>query len=149
MAGKKGVDIALEPLNRFEMYFANTIKDTKRFVQELNLPNVGILGDTMHGNIEEYHIEESYPAAMPYLRHIHISESTRGTPGAGHAIPKNFFQKLKDAGYDQYLTIEAFTGGTTPSMIPSLHLWNDSEDPADVMCAKGYRFIREHLDKLM
>lgn len=148
IAADKGVTIALEPLNRFEMYFANTISDAKKFVIELGLPNVGILGDTMHGNIEEYHIEESYPGAMPYLKHIHISESTRGTPGAGHAIPDNFFQKLYEAGYDGYLTIEAFTGGTTPSMIPALHLWNDSEDSADVLCAKGYRFIRSHLDAL-
>lgn len=148
IAAEKGVTIALEPLNRFEMYFANTIAEAKKFVEELNLPNVGILGDTMHGNIEEYHIEESYPAAMPYLKHVHISESTRGTPGSGHAIPKEFFQNLKNAGYEGYLTIEAFTGGTTPSMIPALHLWNDSDDTADELCAKGYRFIREGLDHI-
>ena len=148
IANEKGVEIALEPLNRFEMYFANTIADAKKFVIELGLPNVGILGDTMHGNIEEYDVSKSYASAMPYMKHVHISESTRGTPGAGHAIPADFFQKMKDAGYEGYLTIEAFTGGTTPSMIPALHLWNDSEDPADVLCQKGYRFIRENLDKV-
>lgn len=148
IAADKGVDIALEPLNRFEMYFVNTIADTRRFVEELGLPNVGILGDTNHGNIEEYDVAKAYASAMPYLKHVHVSESTRGTPGAGHAVPENFFSSLADAGYEGYLTIEAFTGGTTPSMIPALHLWNDSEDPADILCKKGYRFIRSHLDAL-
>ncbi|MDR0656355.1 MAG: sugar phosphate isomerase/epimerase [Treponema sp.] len=140
-ADKRGVRIALEPLNRFEMYFVNTLADAKRFVKELGLFNVGLLGDTMHSNIEELDLAQSYYEALPELIHVHISESTRGTPGSGHGVPQALFRKLKDGGYDGYLTIEAFSGGTTPSMIPALCLWRNPADSAEEIARKGYQFI--------
>ncbi|MDR1966402.1 MAG: sugar phosphate isomerase/epimerase, partial [Synergistaceae bacterium] len=87
LAAKRNVRVALEPLNRFEMYFVNTLSDAKRFVKELGCPNVGLLGDTMHSNIEELDVAEAYCEAMPELMHVHVSESTRGTPGSGHGVP--------------------------------------------------------------
>ncbi|GHV76111.1 isomerase [Spirochaetia bacterium] len=144
-AGKRGVKIALEPLNRFEMYFANTLGDAKRFVKELGLPNVGLLGDTMHSNIEELDVAQAYYDALPELIHVHISESTRGTPGSGHGVPPALFKKLKEGGYDGYLTIEAFSGGTTPSMIPALCLWRNPADSAEEIARKGYRFIHDSI----
>jgi D-psicose/D-tagatose/L-ribulose 3-epimerase len=145
IAQKKGVRIALEPLNRFEMYFVNTLADTKRFVRELGLPNVGILGDTMHSNIEELDLVKAYEDACPELMHVHISESTRGTPGSGHAVPPELFSALKRKGYDGYFTIEAFSGGSTPSMIPALCLWRNPEDSVEQLVRKGYDFIKRNI----
>ena len=45
--------IALEPLNRFETYFLNTAADAVKLCDEIDHPNVGILFDTFHANIEE------------------------------------------------------------------------------------------------
>ena len=145
LAGRRGIRVALEPLNRFEMYFANTLSDAQRFVRELDLANVGILGDTMHSNIEELNVPQAYADAMPELMHVHISESTRGTPGSGHGVPPALFGALKAAGYDGYLTIEAFSGGTTPSMIPALCLWRNPDDNDEEIARKGYEFIRSCL----
>jgi len=145
LAGRRGVRIALEPLNRFEIYFANTLAVAKRFARELGLPNVGVLGDTMHANIEELDVPRAFADAMPELIHVHISESTRGTPGSGHGVPPALFDALKKAGYDGTLTIEAFSGGATPSMIPALCLWRDHGDDAEAIAAKGFAFIRGHL----
>jgi D-psicose/D-tagatose/L-ribulose 3-epimerase len=144
-AVKRGVRVALEPLNRFEMYFVNTLADAKRFVKELDMPGVGLLGDTMHSNIEELDVAKAYFEALPELMHVHISESTRGTPGSGHGVPPELFRKLKEGGYDGYLTIEAFSGGVTPSMIPALCLWRNPEDGAEDIARKGYAFIKSHI----
>ena len=144
-AAANGVRVALEPLNRFEMYMANTIAEAKRFVLELNLPNVGILGDTMHANIEELDVTGAYCGAMPHLFHVHISESNRGTPGSGHGVPETLIPALKKAGYDGWLTIEAFHGGSTPSMIPALCLWKSCDDTPQEMARKGLDFIRSKL----
>ena len=145
IAAANGVRVALEPLNRFEMYFANTIADAKRFVVELGLPNVGILGDTMHANIEELNVAEAFCGAMPHLFHVHISESNRGTPGSGHGVPDTLIPRLKASGYDGWLTIEAFHGGSTPSMIPALCLWRSCDDPPEEMAAKGLKYIRSKI----
>jgi D-psicose/D-tagatose/L-ribulose 3-epimerase len=146
LANGHGVRIALEPLNRFEMYFVNTLADGKRFVKELGLSNVGLLGDTMHSNIEELDLAEAYYDALPELMHVHISESTRGTPGSGHGVPAALFKKLKAGAYDGFLTIEAFSGGVTPSMIPALCLWRNPPDSAEQIARKGYAFIRNSID---
>jgi D-psicose/D-tagatose/L-ribulose 3-epimerase len=145
IAAANGIRIALEPLNRFEMYFVNTIAGAQRFIKELGLPNVGILGDTMHANIEELDVAGAYCGAMPHLFHVHISESNRGTPGSGHGVPAALFSGLKAAGYDGWLTIEAFHGGSTPSMIPALCLWKSCEDTPEEMARKGLEFIRSKI----
>ena len=145
LAAANGVRVALEPLNRFEMYFANTMAEAKRFVTELSLPNVGILGDTMHANIEELDVAAAYCDAMPHLFHVHISESNRGTPGSGHGVPEALLTGLKNSGYDGWLTIEAFHGGSTPSMIPALCLWKSCEDTPEEMARKGLEYIRSKI----
>jgi D-psicose/D-tagatose/L-ribulose 3-epimerase len=148
LAAKRGIRVALEPLNRFEMYFANTLADAKKFVKEMDMPNVGLLGDTMHSNIEELDVAEAYYEALPELMHVHISESTRGTPGSGHGIPKELFRRLKDGGYGGWLMIEAFSGGATPSMIRTLCLWRNPPDSAEDIARKGYKFIHDNISGL-
>ena len=144
-AAAHGMRIALEPLNRFEMYLVNTIAEAQRFVAELGLPNVGILGDTMHANIEELDVTGAYCGAMPHLFHVHISESNRGTPGSGHAVPEALLAGLKAAGYNGWLTIEAFHGGSTPSMIPALCLWKSCPDTPEEMARKGLEYLRSKI----
>jgi D-psicose/D-tagatose/L-ribulose 3-epimerase len=46
-----GVEVALEPLNRFESYFLNTVDDAARLCDEIDNKNIGILVDTFHSNI--------------------------------------------------------------------------------------------------
>lgn len=147
-AAGRGVKVALEPLNRFEMYFVNTLAIAKKFVKEMDMPSVGLLGDTMHSNIEELDVAEAYYDALPELMHVHISESTRGTPGSGHGIPKALFRRLKDGGYGGYLMIEAFSGGTTPSMIGTLCLWRNPTDSAEEIARKGFKFISDNISDL-
>ncbi|HEV2273291.1 MAG TPA: sugar phosphate isomerase/epimerase, partial [Acidobacteriaceae bacterium] len=79
-----GVTVALEPLNRFETYFLNTAEDAVRLCDEIGHPNVGILFDTFHANIEEKDIGNAYRTVARHLKHVHTCENDRGTPGSGH-----------------------------------------------------------------
>jgi len=144
-AGKNGVHVGLEPLNRFEIYFANTFAVAKQFVIELGLPNVGILADTMHANIEEFDVTEAFCNAMPHVSYVHISESNRSTPGSGHGIPNDLIPRLKESGYDGWLTIEAFHGASAPALVPALCLWRSWEDTPNEMARKGLEYIRSKL----
>ena len=53
VAAQAGVVLAIEPLNRFECYFLNTMADAKAYVQRVGHPSFGALYDTFHANIEE------------------------------------------------------------------------------------------------
>jgi len=139
-----GVNIALEPLNRFEMYIVNTMADGVRFAREVNLPNIGLLADTHHGNIEENDVADAWLKASSHIMHVHISENNRGVPGSGHAIGSNIFQTLEQIRYDGWLTIEAF-GQTVPGLIPRLHLWRSYSEHNDDAARLGLAFIQNRM----
>ena len=52
-AEERGVTIALEYLNRFEMYLTNTAADLAALVREVDHPRVRMMYDTFHAHIEE------------------------------------------------------------------------------------------------
>jgi D-psicose/D-tagatose/L-ribulose 3-epimerase len=84
VAARHGVTMAVEPLNRFETYFLNTAGDAARLCDAVGHPNIGILFDTFHANIEEKDIGQGFRRVAPYLKHVHMCENDRGTPGSGH-----------------------------------------------------------------
>ena len=143
-AESKGITVAVEPINRFECYLLNTVADGVRYVKEINLDNVGLLVDTMHSNIEELDMAKSYREALPYIKHVHISENDRGVPGTGHACGKEIFDVFKEGGYDGYLTIEAFNLGA-PSLMGALHLWRTFAPSDDDLARDGCKYIRSML----
>ena len=53
LAKEKDVKLVIEPLNRYEINFLNTIKEALEFLSSLGDDNIGILADSFHMNIEE------------------------------------------------------------------------------------------------
>lgn len=143
-AREKGVTVAVEPLNRFETYLFNTVEEGVRYVREIGLENVGLLVDTMHSNIEELDMAAAYRKALPYIKHVHISENDRGVPGTGHACGKEIFDVFKNGDYNGYLTIEAFNLGA-PSLTGALHLWRTFAPSDDDLARQGHDHIRAML----
>jgi D-psicose/D-tagatose/L-ribulose 3-epimerase len=143
-AKENGMTVAVEPLSRFEAYLVNTAEDGVRYVKDIGLNNVGLLVDTMHANIEELNISESFDKALPYIKHVHISENDRGIPGTGHACGKEIFDVFKNGGYDGRLTIEAFNLGA-PSLTGALHLWRTFAPCDDGLARQGHDHIRKML----
>ncbi|MCL1854355.1 MAG: sugar phosphate isomerase/epimerase [Clostridia bacterium] len=143
-AGSAGVEVAFEPLNRFELYLCNTLEKGVQYVKELGCENAGLLADTMHANIEELDVVKSVENALQYITHIHISENDRGIPGTGHAAPPELFTALKRGGYNRWLTIEAFNLGT-PSLAGPLHLWRTFAPSDDELAKKGYEYIKSNI----
>ena len=134
--------LGIEPLNRFEMYLVNTVADAARFCHELDMPNVGILADTHHTNIEEEDSAKAWEQIADHIFHVHISENHRGIPGSGHAVTPEIFRTLRGADYQGWLTIEAF-GQTVPELIVPLHIWRPFFDREEDVAVKGLRHIRE------
>jgi D-psicose/D-tagatose/L-ribulose 3-epimerase len=139
---KNGVILAIEPLNRYETYFLNTAEDAAKLCKEVNHPQVGILFDTYHANIEEKSIPEAIGQVAPYLRHFHSCENDRGIPGTGHIDWPAVFKALKAANYNGWLTIESF-GFSLGSLSAAASIWRDLAPKAENIAFDGVKFLRQ------
>ncbi|HEV7277143.1 MAG TPA: sugar phosphate isomerase/epimerase family protein [Devosiaceae bacterium] len=144
-AARSGITLAVEPLNRFECYFLNTAGQAAALVRAVDEPNYGYLYDTFHFNIEENSITDVIPATIAEIAHVHISENNRGTPGAGHIDFQSVFGALRRAGYDGWMTVEAF-GSALPDLAAATKIWRPLfERPEDVY-EGAYRLMRAGWD---
>jgi D-psicose/D-tagatose/L-ribulose 3-epimerase len=142
-AAQAGLVLAIEPLNRFECYFLNTMADAKAYVRRVDHPNFGALYDTFHANIEEKDPVGCIAQTADVIRHVHISENDRGTPGKGHVPWLATFRALRATGYDGWLTIEAF-GTALPALAAATKVWRSFFRSPDEVYQYGLATIREN-----
>ncbi len=139
-----GMTIAIEPLNRFETFFLNTAADAARLASEINHPNIGVLFDTFHANIEEKDIAAGYRTVGAHLKHVHACENDRGTPGSGHVEWAGVFQALRDLKYDGWLTIESF-GFALGDLSAAAAIWRDIESSPELIASEGIKFLKREV----
>lgn len=141
-AAKGGVSLAVEPLNRFECYFLNTIEQAVALSKAVDEPNYGYLFDTFHTNIEENDVPALVSQTVGWIRHVHITENNRGVPGAGHIRFQPIFDALRRGGYDGWLTVEAF-GSALPDLAAATKIWRPLfKSEADVY-EGAFRLMRD------
>jgi sugar phosphate isomerase/epimerase len=85
-----------------------TAAEGMRFIEAVNLDNLGLMLDLFHMNIEEPRIEEGLRTAGERLWHVHIADSSRQYPGSGHIPYGPIFATLKEMGYQGYISAELF-----------------------------------------
>jgi D-psicose/D-tagatose/L-ribulose 3-epimerase len=140
---RAGIEIGLEPLNRFETYFLNTAADAARLCDAIGSPRIGILLDTFHANIEEKSIGAALRQAGPHLKHLHVCENDRGIPGSGHVAWAEFFRTVAELGYDRWMTIESF-GFSLGELSTAAAVWRDLAPTPDAIAFDGVTFLRAH-----
>jgi D-psicose/D-tagatose/L-ribulose 3-epimerase len=111
---------------------------------EIDHPNVGILFDTFHANIEEKDIGAGYRTVGKHLKHVHTCENDRGIPGSGHVEWPSVFQALRDLRYDGWLTIESF-GFALPDLSAAAAIWRDIEATPESIAIEGVKFLRKNV----
>ncbi|MGO9314800.1 MAG: sugar phosphate isomerase/epimerase family protein [Syntrophobacteraceae bacterium] len=109
---KKAEDLGLtyhiEVLNRFEQFLLNTAEEAVEYVQRVGNPNLKILLDTYHMNIEEDSFEGAIKTAGKLLGHLHTGESNRKPPGRGHIPWKEIGAALKEVEFQGWVVMEPF-----------------------------------------
>jgi sugar phosphate isomerase/epimerase len=98
--------LAVEPINRYETNFLNTISGTLQFIDDVGLGNLGILPDTFHMNIEEVSLAESLRAAGERILHTQFTDSNRLAAGQGHIDFRVLAEVLRELDYRGYLSAE-------------------------------------------
>ena len=105
-AKKYNIRLTLEPVNRYESNFINTLNEGIEFIKRVGASNLGLLADTFHMNIEEVSIYDSIIQAKDYITHVHFADSNRWAPGCGHLDFVKIVQTLKKIGYQGYVSAE-------------------------------------------
>ncbi len=141
-AEQAGVTLAIEYLNRFEIYLLNCAADAARFVRDVKHPNFRMMYDTFHANIEEKSITEALEACKDVLVHIHVSENDRSTPGKGGVNWKETWAGLRKIDYQGLLVIEAFGQGL-PGLAAATKIWRRMFVDEDQLAREGLAFMKQ------
>jgi len=105
-AQSHGARLALEPVNRYESALIHTAEEGLALLERVGSPALGLLLDTFHMNIEEPAIEESIRRVGARLFHVHVADSNRHYPGAGHLDFRSILRALAEADYRGFVSGE-------------------------------------------
>ncbi len=105
-AQRYGVEISIEPINRYELNYHNTVEEVKGLIDEIAEENVSLLLDSFHMNIEEASICQSIVSSEGYVGYVHLADSNKLAPGCGHLNFSEIMNALKEIEYDKYLSVE-------------------------------------------
>ena len=143
-AEDRGKLVCLEPLNRFETDFINTVEQGLRMIRDVNSPALKLHLDTFHANIEEKSLPKAILKAGKQLAHVHASGSDRGTPGNDHIDWPRVGSALKAIGYQGEVVIESVTLDV-PRIARSAAIWRRMEPTRDEIAINGLKFLRKTL----
>lgn len=146
------ITLLIETLNRFEQFLLNDAEEAVSYVKEVDEPNVKVMLDTFHMNIEEDNIADAIRYTGDHLGHLHIGEANRKVPGKGSMPWKEIGQALKDIHYDGYVVMEPFvkTGGQVGQ---DIKVWRDlsgnaTEEQLDRELAESLVFVKQAFGEL-
>ena len=97
----------METLNRFEGYMLNDHNECIKYVKAVNKPNVKVMLDTFHMNIEEDSLTEAIRDSGNLLGHFHIGEANRRCPYPQSRMNwTSIGNALREIGYNEYIVME-------------------------------------------
>jgi sugar phosphate isomerase/epimerase len=117
-AAREGVEIYLEPLNRYEDHMVNRLGQGADILRKVGLDSVKLAADTYHMNIEEADPAAALQDAAAYIGHMQASDSNRLEPGAGHLDWALLCATLKSIGYEGTLALESRLSGPPELVLP-------------------------------
>ncbi len=108
-AGEKGIYIAYEPINRYEMNYNHTTKEMVSYVNEINKGTktpVRLLMDVFHMMLEDNSIAAAFVRSRNLIGHVHFADSNRGVPGTGTINFQEAINVLEAMDYAGWIAME-------------------------------------------
>lgn len=143
-AEARGKKIFIEPLNRFETDFLNTVAQGLDLIEAVGSPALQLHLDTFHMNIEEKSLPAAIRQAGKHLGHFHACGSDRGTPGGDHTDWRTIAAALKAVGYKGDVVIESFTQDVKV-IARAAAIWRKIEPSREDIAVQGLKFLRRVL----
>jgi len=140
------ITMSLEVVNRYETIVMNTAEEAVQFCKDVGNPNVKILLDTFHMNIEEDDIADAIRFTGDLMSYMHVGESNRKIPGQGNLPWGEIGQALRDIGFNGDVVMEPFVlqGGQVGESIKVFRDLSNGADEAkmDADAENGLKFLK-------
>ena len=143
-AQTKSIDIAIEPINRYESYVCNTAENVLELIKKTGKNNLFLHLDTFHMNIEENNFYDPIINSGKMLKHLHVTESHRGMLGEGTVNWEEFFSALKKINFEGNLVLENFSSSIV-GMQEKVSLWQTSPYNAQELAKGSLAFLKKNL----
>lgn len=105
-AAAKGVRILLEPVNRYEIDFINSVEEGVSLMKAIDRDNMKLMPDLFHMNIEDRTLADCLAENIEYIGYVHFADSNRLAPGWGHIDFEPVLERLHAVGYSGWISIE-------------------------------------------
>ena len=132
---------AIEPINRYENAFLLRGEQALALIKKVNHPQIKMMLDFFHCNIEENNNGDAIRAAGKNLVHCHVADSNRKSCGRGMTNWFEIMRALKDVDFNGSMACEPL-----PPTAADVYASQTSERPeADQYaeeCIKYLRFIQ-------
>lgn len=118
-AQQRGLELLIEPVNRFETDYLVTVEHAARICEAVGHPAIGLTPDFFHMQLEELDTAAALRRSARWIRHVHVAENTRVEPGPGQLDFGPGFRALREAGYDGLIEVECRRlSGPAESVLP-------------------------------
>ncbi len=129
----KDVTLILEPINRYEIDFINSVEEGVRLMKKVGMANIMLMPDVFHMNIEDKNIASELAKNIKYIKYVHVADSNRLAPGQGHINFQEIFDNLFQVGYDGWISAEILpkpnpdvaARQTADFLLPLIHDYNE------------------------
>jgi sugar phosphate isomerase/epimerase len=105
-AARKGVRLLLEPVNRYEIDWINSVGEGAAVLGLIDNDCLGLMPDVFHMNIEDRSFADSFITHKKYIQYVHLADSNRHAPGWGHLDFNGIFSALEAIEYTGWVSVE-------------------------------------------
>ena len=110
LAAKANVTMIVEPLNgkvNHKGFFLTTCAEGLKLVREVDNPNVRLLFDIYHEQVQVGNVTRTAVEAAPHVAVYHVADNPgRNDPGTGELNYANIYKSIQKTGYGGYITME-------------------------------------------
>jgi sugar phosphate isomerase/epimerase len=134
-----GIDLYIEPINRYETHFINTLAQGVRVRRKIkDHPHIKLTADVFHMALDE---ADSFAALRQYaadISYIHLADTNRRLPGQGLMNWAGLAAALNESGYAGWVALECGEPGQNADHSERYR----AELPAalDVLARAGFQF---------